>query len=246
MREIVRAIAGPEGRSAIRCGGPRAADVDRSRLRHRSGGCRLGRSWSGVTQVVGVDTHPWTLAEAAHTYRDFGLARQDSSRRRGVGRPAEIAGAHSCGVYSERAEDESRAILLCRLLDRARAAAIACSSSSRSRERRRPGGRSWEQAFAAAGGRADEWRFRVELPPIVAKLDRAAGLDHSRIDRPDRYLTMPGRPEGLHYNRRSDGHQPPARARLPRPPALLLVTGVQPAVDRDGRRGRAERARHLG
>ena len=33
-----------------------------------------------------------------------------------------------------------------------------------------------EQAFAAAGGRADEWRFRVEFPPIVAKLDRAAGL----------------------------------------------------------------------
>jgi hypothetical protein len=31
------------------------------------------------------------------------------------------------------------------------------------------------------GGRADEWRFRAELPPIVAKLDRAAGLDHREL-----------------------------------------------------------------
>ena len=33
----------------------------------------------------------------------------------------------------------------------------------------------------AAGGRADEWRFRLALPPIVAKLDRAAGLNHREI-----------------------------------------------------------------
>jgi hypothetical protein len=40
---------------------------------------------------------------------------------------------------------------------------------------------SWRQSFGAAGGRADEWRFRAELPPIVAKLDRAAGLDHREL-----------------------------------------------------------------
>ena len=39
----------------------------------------------------------------------------------------------------------------------------------------------WRNAFQSAGGRADEWRFRAELPPIVAKLDRAAGLDHREI-----------------------------------------------------------------
>src|SRR5205814_2351935 len=39
----------------------------------------------------------------------------------------------------------------------------------------------WRNTFEAAGGRADEWRLRTELPPIVAKLDRAAGLNHREI-----------------------------------------------------------------
>ena len=39
----------------------------------------------------------------------------------------------------------------------------------------------WRVVFEAAGGRADEWRLRTELPAIVAKLDRAAGLNHREI-----------------------------------------------------------------
>jgi hypothetical protein len=39
----------------------------------------------------------------------------------------------------------------------------------------------WRDTVEAAGGRADEWRLRPELPPIVAKLDRAAGLNHREI-----------------------------------------------------------------
>ena len=39
----------------------------------------------------------------------------------------------------------------------------------------------WEAAFRAAGGRADEWRFRADLPPPLKLLDRAAGLDHAQL-----------------------------------------------------------------
>ena len=39
----------------------------------------------------------------------------------------------------------------------------------------------WRARIEAAGGRADEWRFRIPLPPIVAKLDRAVKLDHREI-----------------------------------------------------------------
>jgi hypothetical protein len=39
----------------------------------------------------------------------------------------------------------------------------------------------WRDVFEAAGGRAAEWRVPVELPAIVAKLDRAAGLDHRAL-----------------------------------------------------------------
>jgi hypothetical protein len=31
------------------------------------------------------------------------------------------------------------------------------------------------------GGCAREWRFRAELPAIVEKLDRAAGLNHREL-----------------------------------------------------------------
>ena len=44
-----------------------------------------------------------------------------------------------------------------------------------------PWWKSWQRTIESAGGRADEWRVRAELPPIVAKLDRAAGLNHREI-----------------------------------------------------------------
>ena len=39
----------------------------------------------------------------------------------------------------------------------------------------------WDDAaarFVEAGGRADEWRFPVELPPLLRLFDRATGLRH--------------------------------------------------------------------
>jgi hypothetical protein len=39
----------------------------------------------------------------------------------------------------------------------------------------------WSDRIIEAGGRADEWRFTVELPEIVRKLDVAAGLDHRQL-----------------------------------------------------------------
>ena len=48
----------------------------------------------------------------------------------------------------------------------------------------------WRDVVEAAGGRADEWRVRADLPPIVAKLDRAAGLNHREIT--GRSLWLPG------------------------------------------------------
>lgn len=36
----------------------------------------------------------------------------------------------------------------------------------------------WSDLVNARGGRSDEWRFPVDLPPFVAELDRASGLNH--------------------------------------------------------------------
>jgi hypothetical protein len=34
----------------------------------------------------------------------------------------------------------------------------------------------WASAFAGIGGRADEWKFDVALPPVLAALNEAAGF----------------------------------------------------------------------
>jgi len=39
----------------------------------------------------------------------------------------------------------------------------------------------WHRETLVEGGRADEWRFRVELPELLGRLDRAAGLDHREL-----------------------------------------------------------------
>jgi hypothetical protein len=52
----------------------------------------------------------------------------------------------------------------------------------------------WDESarkFEGAGGRADEWRFPIELPPMLRLFDRAAGLNHSELTA--RSLFCPGR-----------------------------------------------------
>jgi hypothetical protein len=39
----------------------------------------------------------------------------------------------------------------------------------------------WAKSFLKVGGRADQWRFRVELPELLRRLDRAAGLRHDEL-----------------------------------------------------------------
>ncbi len=35
--------------------------------------------------------------------------------------------------------------------------------------------------FTEAGGRADQWRFATELPPLLSLFDKAAGLNHREL-----------------------------------------------------------------
>ena len=140
----------------------------------------MGARLRAVPRVIGIDRHPWALAEAADTYRSFGIAatvRQgDIATARLPEAPATILAAFTVNELADPARDA----LLPRLIERARqrdrilvveplAGFVA------------PWWKKWREAFEAAGGRADEWRLRTELPPIVEKLDRAAGLNHREI-----------------------------------------------------------------
>jgi SAM-dependent methyltransferase len=131
-------------------------------------------------QVLGIDRHQWAVAEAAWTYRAFGLRGrtvQDDSVRARV--PLRRTGLLAAYLVNELAE-EARARMLERLLDAVRRGATVLVVEPISR-RTVPWWDGWAGAFAAVDGRADEWRFDVEWPEIARRLARAAGLSADEL-----------------------------------------------------------------
>ena len=139
-----------------------------------------GAAWAlagGRCTINGIDKHPWAVDEANWTYRQFGItgyAGQASIAR------APIRGRKGHGIlaaYSiNELDDETRIGLISRLID-------AKESGSRVlvieaiAKRALTWWSEWEERFVAAGGRADEWRFRTDLPERQRLLGKAAGLD---------------------------------------------------------------------
>lgn len=150
-------------------------------------GCGTGASgaaWAGacvsVPRVVGIDRHPWAIGEAAATYRALGVsATVRHGDIAGIGLPKGPISILAAFAMNELA-DADRDALLTRLVERARHGDRVLIVEPLAGFVARWWNR-WRDTFEAAGGRADEWRLRAELPPIVAKLDRAAGLNHREI-----------------------------------------------------------------
>jgi len=152
-----------------------------------------GAAWAlaagGTPHVTGIDRHPWAVEEARWTYRQLGVAGR--ARAGDLVRLPPIA--HGTAVVAAYVLNElpavTRELLEARLIDAAgRGARILIIE---------PIARSiapWWDALAvrivAAGGRADEWRSPVDLPPSLRVFDRAAGLDHRELTA--RSLYCPG------------------------------------------------------
>lgn len=145
--------------------------------------CRSGSAGArreGGPRVLGIDRHPWVLSEAAATYRAFGIpatVRQGdiASTILQKGRSSILA-----AFTLNELGDSERDALMARLIERARQGNRILIVEPLAGFVARWWNR-WRDTFEAAGGRADEWRLRTELPAIVAKLDRAAGLNHREI-----------------------------------------------------------------
>jgi hypothetical protein len=144
--------------------------------------------------IVGIDRHPWAVAEAEMTYRAFGLApivrRADIAAATLPRGPATILAAFALNELA----DAPRDALLTTLLERASRGDCVLIVEPVAGFVARWWGR-WRAAVESAGGRADEWRVRAELPPIVVKLDRAAGLNHREIVGRSLWLGTPRSPD---------------------------------------------------
>jgi SAM-dependent methyltransferase len=143
-----------------------------------------GAAWAleagGRASVEGVDKSGWAVDEARFTFGRLGL--------RGRARRGDLAGmplpgrrgAVVAALTVNELADDARAALLARLLDAHRAGAAVLVVEPIARGVTPWWGR-WADAVTGAGGRVDEWRFPAALPPRLALLDRAAGLDHREL-----------------------------------------------------------------
>jgi hypothetical protein len=136
-----------------------------------------------------VDRSGWAVAEARWSWERLDLSgrarRGDLGRLRLPGKQSAITAAYT---VNELAQQEREA-LLDRLLEASRRGARVLVVEPIAR-RIAPWWAAWAATVQQRGGRADEWRFATALPPLLQRLDRAAGLDHRELTA--RSLYLPG------------------------------------------------------
>ena len=170
-------------REAVRALGAASPSISRV-IDLGCGTAPAGAAWASENgrgcEVFGIERHGWAAAEARHTFTAFGLRGRvqvgDLSQARLGGKGTATVAAFTVNELDEAARHRLRDAMLASAAAGGRV--LVVEPLSRRIARWWP---EWEEAFRAAGGRADEWRFRLERPQIVARLDKAAGLDHREL-----------------------------------------------------------------
>ena len=143
-------------------------------------GAAVATSATPPLRVLGVDTHPWTLDEAKFTYKAFGLHSEVRRSHAAKTRfPADTSVVVAAFVVNEL-NDGDRAVLLENVQQLVRmkpgAARRHVLIVEPISQRISPWWNQWAGEFTKIGGRADIWKARIEPPPTVKRLARAAGL----------------------------------------------------------------------
>jgi hypothetical protein len=150
-----------------------------------------GAAWSlaagGRPSVVGIDRHPWAVSEARWNFRELGLrGRAHQGELTRLPRLAvgdAVVAAYALNELSSTAREALEARLLEASSDGVRVLVVEPIARSAV-----PWWDASARRWIAAGGRADEWRLSMELPPLVKQFDRAAGLDHRVVTCRSLYL----------------------------------------------------------
>lgn len=169
VREVVRALGA-------------AAPPPHELLDLGCGTGAAGAAWAvetgGRTEVHGIDRSGWAVDEARWTLRRLGVRGSAETGRAERAALPRRGGAVLAAYTLNEIEDGARERVLRRLFE---ATALSVLVVEPVAGRFTPWWPEWARRVAGAGGRHDEWRFRVPLPDLVARLDRAAGLDHGEL-----------------------------------------------------------------
>lgn len=155
-------------------------------------GCGLlpaGAAWAraayGQPAIVGVDQAAWAVAEAKASLGTLNIRARILHKRIDEapmpGRGEALVAAFTINELSD--DDEAQKKLLERLVSATRQGASVLIVEPIAR-RAATWWEEWSEVLAtegAEGGRSDEWRFSVELPAFISKLDRASRLDHREL-----------------------------------------------------------------
>ena len=171
---------------------PGATAIGRTLVDLGCGTGAAGAAWAGAATgrpaIVGLDRHPWAVAEAAWTYRVLSLSGQ--VRRCDIARgPLPSGSAYLAAFTLNELTDDARARLKQMLLARHHegAAVLVVEPIARAVT---PWWGEWTEGVLPSGGRVDEWRLHVELPSLLRKLATAAGLGTRALTA--RSIWMPG------------------------------------------------------
>ena len=138
-------------------------------------------------RVIGIDRHPATMEEARWTYRQLGIqgtARQgDIARIRPPRGELAIIAAYVLNEVPSATREAAWKVILTAARRGARVLVLEPIARALT-----PWWEDMTKDVTLAGGRADEWRFSVELPSIVQALDRSAGLNHREVTARSLYI----------------------------------------------------------
>jgi ubiquinone/menaquinone biosynthesis C-methylase UbiE len=147
-------------------------------------GCGTGVAGAAIAaavtpplRVLGFDTHPWALDEARFTYKSFGLHHDVRRAHAAKTRfPADTSVVVAAFVVNELSDADRRVLLeeIIRLKAGATGKTILIVEPISLRIS--PWWDEWAAEFTKRGGRADTWKIRIDLPPMVKRLAKASGL----------------------------------------------------------------------
>ncbi len=157
-------------------------------------GCGTGAAGTAVAleaeprpSILGVDVNRWALDEARWTWRHFGLRGDarvgDAARPPGTGRGTLIVAAYTVNELEPGPRERLRPLLEAAARDGAEVLVVEPIAI-----RPLPWWDEWRASFERLGGRADEWRIPLALPPRLRLLDKAAGLRHHVVKARSLYL----------------------------------------------------------